>query len=84
MPKEERQATVLQLVREEVADVLGYSSAAEVPPDRLFSELGFDSLAAVEMRNRLATLAAAQMPVTLVFDYPSCAALAAYLLEEEE
>ena len=82
IPEADHEATVLQLVREEAAAVLGYSSTAEVAPERLFSELGFDSLAAVEMRNRLGSLTEVQLPVTLVFDYPNCTALAAFLLEE--
>jgi polyketide synthase 12 len=82
VPEAEREATVLELVREEAAAVLGYSSAKEVPPEQPFSELGFDSLAAVEMRNRLGALTGTQMPITLIFDYPSAAALADFLLAE--
>jgi polyene macrolide polyketide synthase len=82
VPEAEREAALLELVREEVAAILGHASAEEVPPERPFSELGFDSLAAVEMRNRLGAMAGAQMPITLIFDYPSAAALAAFLLAE--
>ncbi len=81
-PLAEHEATVLELVREEAAAVLGYASAADVPPKRPFAELGFDSLAAVEMRNRLGEITSMRLPATLIFDYPSAAALAGYLLTE--
>ncbi|HEX4464617.1 MAG TPA: SDR family NAD(P)-dependent oxidoreductase, partial [Solirubrobacterales bacterium] len=82
LPAAEHEAAVLELVREEVAAVLGYSSGGEVTPELSFSELGFDSLAAVEMRNRLGALTGTQMPITLIFDYPTAAALAGFLLAE--
>ncbi len=81
VPEAEHEATVLELVREEMAAVLGYASAAEVPPERPFSELGFDSLAAVEMRNRLASRTGLRLSTTIGFDYPSAARLATHLLE---
>ena len=62
--------------------MLGHDSLAEVPPERPFGDLGFDSLAAVEMRNRLGGLTEMQMPVTLIFDYPTAAAIAGFLLTE--
>jgi acyl carrier protein len=82
MPEAEREAAVLQLVRAEVAAVLGHSSAEEVPADRPFNELGFDSLAAVEARNRLGLATGMQLPTTAIFDYHTAAALAGYLLAE--
>ena len=82
LPEAEHQEHVLELVRSEVAAVLGYSSALEVEPERAFQELGFDSLAAVELRNRLSATAGLRLTATVVFDYPSTAALAEHLLAE--
>nr|AAX98188.1 polyketide synthase type I [Streptomyces aizunensis] len=77
----ERDRALMELVRTQVAAVLGYAGPDDVDAARGFLDLGFDSLTAVDLRNRLTASAGLRLPVTLIFDYPSPTALAAYLAE---
>ncbi|MFF7130687.1 SDR family NAD(P)-dependent oxidoreductase, partial [Streptomyces sp. NPDC008240] len=78
----ERREEVLALVRTQIAAVLGHTGSDSIDPTRAFQELGFDSLTAVELRNRLGTVTGLRLPTTVVFDYPTADALTGFVLDE--
>ncbi len=78
----EREGGLLEVVRHEVAQVLGLATGREVNPTLSLKESGVDSLMAVELRNRLSALSGVKLAATLVFDHPNAARIAAHLLNE--
>ena len=82
LPEAEQDAVLLDLVRSHIATVLGNTTPEAIDPDKAFQELGFDSLTAVEMRNRLKAATGLALSPTLIFDYPTPSRLASYFRTE--
>ncbi|MFD7335584.1 phosphopantetheine-binding protein, partial [Streptomyces violascens] len=80
LPEADRHEAVLSEVSAAVAAVLGHADAGDIDLEASFHELGFDSMTAVELRNRLSTITGSPLPATLVFDHPTPTALAGQLL----
>jgi acyl carrier protein len=81
-PRQEQRHIVLEAVRAEVAAVLGHAAQERVTATSRFEDMGFDSLTALELRNRLSSVTGVQLPPTLVFDHPSPGALADRLIAD--
>ncbi|MFF6954839.1 phosphopantetheine-binding protein, partial [Streptomyces iakyrus] len=79
LPPELQEKLVLEVVCAGVAAVLGHSGAEAIDPQRPFNDLGFDSLTAVQLRNRLTETTALRLTSTLIFDYPTPNDLARYV-----
>ncbi|XXT63555.1 SDR family NAD(P)-dependent oxidoreductase [Sorangium sp. So ce590] len=82
LPEAERLSSLVELVRAEVAAVLGLPRSEAVAVDQVLKDLGLDSLMAVELRSRLSARAEIPLPATLVFDYPTPRAVAELLLRQ--
>ncbi|MYZ36282.1 MULTISPECIES: type I polyketide synthase, partial [unclassified Streptomyces] len=76
---EERHDVLLKLVRDQAAMVLGHTDGTAIGATRQFQELGFDSLTAVDFRNRLNAATGLRLPATLLFDYPTAADVVEHL-----
>ncbi|GAB2720475.1 hypothetical protein GCM10027089_50470 [Nocardia thraciensis] len=81
LPPEQRGEHLLAELRRLVAEVLGFASAAEIDPETAFSDLGFDSLAAIELRNKVQAATGLTVGIAEIFDYPTVTRLSDRLLD---
>nr|WP_167746812.1 type I polyketide synthase [Streptomyces autolyticus] len=81
LPAEERRHVLVELVRSEAAAALGHASGQAVDEHSAFRDHGMDSLAAIDLRNRLATAMGTALPSTVVLTHPTPAELADHLVD---
>ncbi|MGW2292605.1 SDR family NAD(P)-dependent oxidoreductase [Streptomyces phaeochromogenes] len=79
---EEAGRVLLDLVRTHVAEVLGFDGPEAVVPERGFLDMGVDSLAALELRNRLSGATGEHLSATLIYDYPTIVSVTEFLRTE--
>ncbi len=84
MSTEEREASLLELVRQQAATLLGHASPEDIEPEQKLLELGFDSVGAMELRKRVIAASGANLPVAVLASQPSVAEIAQHLLAELE
>ncbi|MFH8371860.1 type I polyketide synthase [Streptomyces sp. NPDC018031] len=82
MPDDERRRVLLDLVRTHAATVLGQTDPPRIDPDKGFLDLGFDSLADLELRDRLQEITGLDLAATLIFDHPTATALTDHLCDQ--
>jgi polyketide synthase 12 len=80
-PETDRHKIALELVQAHVANVLGHTTPNTIDPQRNFKDMGFDSLAAIELRNRLTQATNLRLPATTIFDHPTPTAIATQLVK---
>ncbi|MER6549675.1 SDR family NAD(P)-dependent oxidoreductase, partial [Streptomyces sp. NPDC001250] len=81
MPRAQQDRITLELVRTHVAQLLGYDSPTALDPARTFTDLGFDSVAAVDLKTVLSAATGLELPATVVFDHATPALLAVHVRE---
>ncbi|MFJ9009271.1 SDR family NAD(P)-dependent oxidoreductase [Streptomyces canus] len=80
-PESDRAGVLAGLLRAELAAVLGFPDADAFPADREFGQLGFDSLTALQFRNRLSAFTRVRLAPTVVLEHPTLEGLAAHILD---
>jgi acyl carrier protein len=81
LTEQEQHHLLVTIARTHTGIVLAHETPEAIDPDTGFLDLGLDSLTALELRNRLTTATGIRLPATVIFDHPTPAALAEYLLE---
>jgi polyketide synthase 7 len=79
MSRHERDHALVELVRTQVAAVLGHQSPGSVELEQTFLDMGVDSVTAVQLRNRIGAASGLRLPATVIFDHPTVKEVAAFL-----